>query len=267
MTLRAPVRQGELAYERAGSGPPVVLLHAGVLDRSQWDTEFTTLAADHDMVRYDARSHGESSTRPAGAFTSTEDLAALLDHLRLDRVALVGLSLGARTAIDFALLAPERVTAMLLAGPGYSGMEFTDPHVLACMAEIDSAAEARDTGAVLGALLRAWVDGPYRTPAQVRVEVRARCAAMALGTLLRHADTAGTVVEVGAGGRFAELTMPVDVVVGDLDSPDILRAAERLAAEARDARLVTVPGAGHMVNLDRPAEFATALGGFLGRMS
>ncbi|GIG56913.1 hydrolase [Longispora fulva] len=265
MTSRARVRQGELAYERAGSGRPVVLLHAGVLDRSQWDVEFAVLAGGHDVVRLDARSHGESSTRPAGEFTSTEDLAGLLDHLGLDRVTLVGLSLGARTAIDFALRAQERVAAMLLVGPGYSGMEFSDPYVLACLAEIDRAVAARDAGALLEALLRVWVDGPHRAPEQVGVEVRARCAAMARGTLLRHAGSAGTVVEVGAGGRFGELAMPVDVVVGDLDSTDILRAAERLRGEAADARLVTVPGAGHMVNLDRPEAFGAALESFLAR--
>ncbi|MFD0201150.1 MULTISPECIES: alpha/beta fold hydrolase [Saccharothrix] len=99
---------GELSYDRRGDGPPVVLLHAGGLGGVTWDRQFTLLAHDHTVIRYDARGHGGSSP-VTGPFAHHEDLKELLDGLGLDRVTLVGLSLGARTAIDFALLHPDRV--------------------------------------------------------------------------------------------------------------------------------------------------------------
>ena len=250
-----------IAYDTAGSGDPVVFLHGGLLDRHSWDAEFALAAQTHHAVRYDARGHGESDPAP-GDYSTYADLIALLDHLGLDRTAAVGLSLGARTLVDAALLHPHRFTALLLVSPGYSGLAFTDPFVLAQHEAIDRAAAAHDSEAFVEGFLRAWVDGPHRSPADVDPAVRAACAGAAR-TAVAKPRGGGRVIEVGAADRLGELAMPVDVVLGDLDSTDVRTAGERIAAEAADGRTHHVAGAGHSLNLDQPEAFARILASFL----
>ena len=243
-----------LAYETAGSGDPVVLLHGGLLDRHSWDAEFALLSATHHVVRYDARGHGESDGA-TGDYAVYDDLITVLDHLGLPRVTGVGLSLGARTLIDAALLHPQRFAALVLVSPGYSGMEFTDPFVLT---QNKAVAEATDPDALVEIFLRAWVDGPHRSPEDVDPAVRERCRTAAR-TAAAKPRGEGTIREVGAAGRFGELRMPVDVVLGDLDSTDILAAGERIGADAPDSRIHRIAGGGHSLNLDQPDAFAAVL--------
>ena len=267
ITIRAAILGGELAYETAGddaTSDPVVMLHGGLLDRHQWDTEFSALGATRRVIRYDARGHGESSVAD-GDFAFHADLVALLDHLDLPRVTGVGLSLGARTIIDAALVHPHRFGALLLVSPGYSGIEFTDPFVLEHTAAMLTAAGDGDTEAFVEAFLRAWVDGPDRSPGDVDPTVRTRCHDMARTAAARGFGSTGRLHEVGAAERLAELSMPVDVVLGDLDSTDIAAAAERIVTAVRDAHVTTVRGAGHAVNLDRPDAFGAVLHDFLDR--
>jgi pimeloyl-ACP methyl ester carboxylesterase len=256
----------DLAYDDAGVGAPVVLLHGGLLGRAQWDTEFAALAASHRVVRIDLRGHG-SSPAPTADWANHADLVATLDHLGIERVTAVGLSLGARTVIDAALLHPHRFRALLLASPGYSGLEFVDPFVLAQNEAMGRAAAALDADAFVEAFLRLWVDGPHRQPDEVDPEARRRCHDLAMIAAAKGAGGEGELHEVGAADRLHELTMPVDVVFGELDSTDIEGACERIVRAAPDARLHRIAGAAHTANLDRPAGFAAVLADFLQRSS
>ncbi|MFD9412069.1 alpha/beta fold hydrolase [Streptomyces sp. NPDC059989] len=128
-TATVPVEASELFYESAGEGPPVVLLHGGMLDLNMWDEQFSWLAGlGYHVIRCDARGHGRSST-VSRDYANHDDLHALLTHLGIPRATLIGLSLGARTAVDTALSHPESVSALVLASPGVSGRPFTDPYV------------------------------------------------------------------------------------------------------------------------------------------
>ncbi|MFI9389079.1 alpha/beta fold hydrolase [Kutzneria sp. NPDC052558] len=253
---RITVDGGEIHYETAGAGSPVVLLHLGTLSMATWDREFELLAAEHTVVRYDARNHGQSSTA-TGPWSNHDDLRLLLDGLGIGRATLVGESLGARTAIDFALTWPDRVERMLLGGPGCSGMTHRDPFIVDQLARMRA---ARSVEELVEPLLRMWVDGPARTPEQVDPEVRALCHRLGTETISRHAKGwAGEPVEVGALDRMAELTMPVTVVLGELDSSDIYDVVERITEDAPRAELVTIANTGHAVNLEQPDRFAEIL--------
>ena len=152
---------------------------------------------------------------------------------------------------------------MLLVSPGYSGIEFTDPYVLEQTAAMVKAAADRDAAAFVEAFLRAWVDGPRRLPADVDPAVRARCREMAMTAASRGLGRTGTLREVGAADRLDELSMPVDVVVGDLDSADITAAGERIVTAARDSRVDTIVAATHVLNLDQPEAFGVVLRKFV----
>jgi pimeloyl-ACP methyl ester carboxylesterase len=250
---RITVEGGELHYEIAGAGRPVVLLHSGAMTSRMWDREFELLTDGHTVIRYDARNHGRSTTATE-PYAHYDDLRLLLDGLGIERAGLVGVSLGSRTAVDFALTWPDRVERLVLNSPGVSGMTHRDPFILDQQERMRAATGLQG---VVTPIMRMWVDGPLRTPEQVDPTVRGLCHEMMTETISRHA--AGWRVpptEVGAIDRLAELAAPTTVVLGDLDSADIADVAQRLTE--RD-ELVTVEDAGHVVNLEQPERFAEIL--------
>lgn len=112
-----------LEGETLGDGPPVVLLHGLSATRRNVVQGSRALAKrGYRLISYDARGHGRSSPAPGYAYPElVEDLGAVLDQLELDRTALVGSSMGAATAMAFALEHPERVPALVQITPAYTG--------------------------------------------------------------------------------------------------------------------------------------------------
>ncbi|MFD0346105.1 alpha/beta fold hydrolase [Kitasatospora aburaviensis] len=119
--VRIPVPGGgHLWADRNGTGSPVVLLHGAGMDSRLWDPVVPRLAGRHEVIRFDARGLGRS-TEPGAPFSDVEDLRSVLDHFGHRRAALVGLSMGGETSIDFALAHPDRVTALALVGASVGG--------------------------------------------------------------------------------------------------------------------------------------------------
>lgn len=262
---RIQIENGELAYEIRGTGDPVILLHGGMLDSRMWDAEMTALESRHTAIRYDARGHGESST-PTERFKHYEDLRALMTGLGLPRASLVGLSGGGRIAIDFALTYPDLVENLVLVAAGISGIEFKDPFVLEQNKKLEEAGRAGDLPAAIECILRLWVDGPRRAPADVAPEVRDLCRELYTNTVTRHGLSGFTLMdELRAIERAHELRPRTLAMVGDLDAADIHDVVALIDREAHDSRGLTVSGAAHMINLERPREFARILLDFLDR--
>ena len=115
--MKERINHIELAWEEAGRGEPVVLLHAFPLNRKMWAPQVEALAVGYRVITPDFRGHGESSgveedstmERLAG------DVRGLLDHLKLERVVLGGLSMGGYVAFAFLRRWPQRVAALILA--------------------------------------------------------------------------------------------------------------------------------------------------------
>jgi len=108
-----PVSGGGLYYEVQGEGQPIILLHAGGMDSKMWDAQFNYLSQQFRVVRYDQRGFGRSS-KPEQSFYPVDDLYQLMQHLGIKRASLVGLSMGAGVALDFALEYPEMVEKLVL---------------------------------------------------------------------------------------------------------------------------------------------------------
>jgi pimeloyl-ACP methyl ester carboxylesterase len=263
VTVRIRVDGGELSYEVRGEGSPVVLLHGGALDGRTWDGQFALLGQRHTAVRYDARGHGQSST-PTAPFAHYEDLRQLMTGLGIPRASLVGLSLGARTSIDFALAHPDMVDNLLLVAPGISGMTVRDPFILDQLTKLAEVGAAGDLTQAVECVLRMWVDGPHRAPEEIDQGVRRLCQELITDTLTRHgAPGRGLVTELEAIDRTDELSARILVVVGDLDSSDIHGVADLVERQAPHARKLVIPGVAHMVNLERPEAFNRVLLRFL----
>ena len=116
-----------LYYEIQGNGHPLVLIEGGQLDCRMWDDQFSVLSQNYQVIRYDVRGFGRSGAW-ADSYQAHEDLRALLDTLAIEKAHFVGLSLGGRISIDFALEYPEMVRSLVLAGPGRSGSQGSRAH-------------------------------------------------------------------------------------------------------------------------------------------
>jgi pimeloyl-ACP methyl ester carboxylesterase len=120
------VNGGKLYYETTGDGLPVVLIHAGYLDSRMWDSQFETFSRQYQVIRYDVRGYGKSS-RSESNYSDAVDLKSILDHLKIDRAVLVGVSMGGRIALDFAVEYIDRVRALVLINFGIRGYISSGP--------------------------------------------------------------------------------------------------------------------------------------------
>ncbi|MFV6026600.1 alpha/beta fold hydrolase [Streptomyces sp. NPDC056264] len=245
---------GLLRAERSGggSGSPVVLLHGAGMDARLWDAVVPELARHHDVVRYDARGLGSSSV-PDRPFDDVEDLTAVLDHFGLDRAALVGLSMGGETALDFTLAHPGRVGALALVGASVSGHDWPqDPQSSAYA----TARRQRDAAALAALELSVWASLGRTASGGELIEtmVADNAERRIVGEqLLAHFP------DRDAESRLREITVPVLVVHGDQDHPEIAAIAERLVADIPDAHGVVVPEADHYLPLRTPERLVALL--------
>lgn len=252
---------GRLYVESRGRGEPVVLIHGGQLDRRMWDSEFDSLADRFRVIRYDVRGFGRSPAGVDTTFRSYVDLAALLDSLGITRASIVGLSLGGRIAIDFAIAYPGRVRRLVLLAPGVSGFPWSDTDPAADRA-MEAAVNAGDTVAITDL----WLRTTYMRTAMQNPAIAPRIRELSLansGAFIRA--RMGRELEPPAWGRLRELNVPTLVVVGTRDDPDIRTIVDSIAAQAPHARKLVLEGAGHMLNMERPAAVLRAIRACLAR--
>jgi pimeloyl-ACP methyl ester carboxylesterase len=255
-----PVPGGKLFYEERGAGPAVILIHGGMLDHRMWDPQVEALAAHFRVVRYDVAAHGRSPA-PDVPWRDYEHLGLLMRGLGVESASLVGLSLGGRIAIDFAIAQPGKVRALALLGPGMSGFPFTGRDWSGGSGERAAARAAGNAERVADLFMRSWVAGPHRTPAQVDPAVWARVREMAVPNALNRGE--GAELEPPAVGRLGEIAAPVLLIEGELDCEDIHRIAALVERRVAGARRVVIPGVAHQPNLERPAEINRLLLDFL----
>jgi 3-oxoadipate enol-lactonase len=260
-----------LWHESAGSGPPVVLLHAGVADSRMWDGQMESLSPRYRVIRYDLRGYGRS-TLPGGPYSHADDLAVVLDTLGLDRVALVGCSMGGNAELQFAVEHPERIGALVMVGSGLDDHEWSSA-MDSTEEEEEAAFERGDENGAVDVNLRTWIDGPGRGPDAVDPQVRERAAEMLRTSFRTQHEAYSRDPEPGpsrkldppAGARLAEIGVPTLVLAGTEDVPDILVIARRLAEEIPNAELRLIDDAAHLPNMERPEEFDEIVLGFLAR--
>jgi pimeloyl-ACP methyl ester carboxylesterase len=251
-----------LYYEQAGSGMPVVLIHGGFLDRRMWDGQFALVAERYRAIRYDVRAHGRSHSDSV-PFADQDDLRRLLDALAVPRAVIVGLSLGGRIAIDFALTDPDRVAGLVLVGSGLSGFEPRSDEIARYIQELRAATQL-GFPAVFETFAHWWCDGPYRQPSDVDSVVRDRVLEMLAGSQQRwRYSPLERELNPPAVGRLEEIEVPTLLVVGTLDVPDIDQLAHLIDQHVPGAERVYISDVAHMVNMERPAEFNRTLLQFL----
>lgn len=259
----AEITGARIYYEVAGDGPPLIFVHAGIADHRMWDDQFDVFSQHYRVVRYDMRGFGRSTSGDT-PFAYRTDLLALLDHLHIDQAALVGVSMGGNVVLETALIAPERIRALVVVASAPEGYDETgDPP--AQWDALVAAYKAKDWERAAELEVQIWVDGPQRTSDQVAARVRERVREMDLIALRNESERDKLLqrMEPPTIERLGEITAPTLLIAGDLDQPDMPAACRLMSERIPHARLEVIKGTAHLPNMERPDEFNQIILDFL----
>jgi pimeloyl-ACP methyl ester carboxylesterase len=250
------------AYDEAGQGSVVLLLHAGIVDRRMWDDVWPALAARHRVIRFDLRGYGETPL-PDGPFVYGADAVELLRQLGVERAHVVGVSMGAGVGLDMALAHPELVDRLVLVGAGLGGWDYADD-----MDQFDAdetaALERGDLDEASWVNVRFWVDGNGRPGGEAEASIRRRVFEMQkLAFEVDNPKAEGGWLITDRHLKLGQVQAPTLVVVGTYDRPDMIAIARKIAAEIPGARLEVLEGVAHVPPMEAPAEFSRLVLGFL----
>lgn len=259
MTLRAS--QTPIAYADAGSGPVLVLVHAFPLDAGMWAPQVGALSDRYRVIAPDLPGFGGSAVSAGLTVDSAADVVAeLLDHLGVnERVTVGGVSMGGYIALAFARLYPQRVRALILAD---TKPDPDDDPARAARDQLIHLATDRGPAAVIDQLLPRMLapDTVNGRPDVVKL----------VRELAGRQKAEGVVASIkalrdrpDARPGLPHISFPTLVLVGEQDAITPPEKARELASGIPNARLVTVPAAGHLSNLENPAVFNTAVREFL----
>jgi pimeloyl-ACP methyl ester carboxylesterase len=251
-----------LAGDERGSGPAVVLLHAGIADRSMWAEHLEPLAAaGYRVVAFDLPGYGDSP-RSQGEQAEWLDVLTAMDALGIERAALVGNSFGGSVALRTALVAPERLTALMLVSALPPEFE-PSPELQAAWDAEEEALAAGNKETAVEAVLDAW------TLLNAPPELRTRLAALQQRTPPFRGGPEPTPavdpLEVDPE-LIRGIGVPALVAAGEHDMPDFRDGALAMAAALPDARHALIAGAGHLAPLETPEAFRELLLDFLSRL-
>jgi 3-oxoadipate enol-lactonase len=251
---RGGVDEPALAYSDTGeeSAPPVLLLHSLGADRRMWTDLQEELSTAHRVIAPDTRGHGRSEWAATPTVDEwVADITRLLDHLGVDRVGLVGLSMGGVQALAFALKHPDRVRALVLADT-FAQLE-PDLAAAKTKAMIDGSQALGMAAYADSYVAETFTTTPLPPEAELVRESLAKMSQHA------YADAVRTCFGVRLADRLGEVRAPTVVLWGERDQKTPRPLAEQLVAGIPDTVLRVIPAAGHLANLENPAAFAAAV--------
>jgi 3-oxoadipate enol-lactonase len=240
-----------LPFDSAGTGTPVVLLHAGVADRRMWRRQVPALAQRYHVLAPDLPGYGDAPLAP-GPLSNVTEVVAFLDDEGIDAAAFVGASFGGRVALEVATAHPERVTHLVLLCPGLRGVPTTAASEV-FDAEEERLIEAGDVDGAVALNVDTWLGPDADEDARRLLSDMQR---RAFDVQLAADEWPEPPVLVHDDVDPAAISVPTTVVLGALDVDWLQSAARTVAAGVPGATLVELDWAGHLPALERPAETA-----------
>lgn len=255
------IRGIKIGYEDTGAGFPLVFVHGHPFDRSMWREQTSVFSSNYRIIAPDLRGYGESE----GVADKTmledfaRDIAALLDELKIDSIVLCGLSMGGQILFEFYRLFRKRVRALVLADT---------------FAQLDDAERKQARYDTAERLLHEGMRDYARevlpkmiAPETIREQpkVAAHVLTMMRGTSHKGAAAAlrGRAERPDYTPLLSQINVPTLIVVGSRDEFTPISDAEFMRGKIPDSKMAIVEGAGHMPNLEKPAEFNRVVAEFL----
>jgi 3-oxoadipate enol-lactonase len=239
--------------------PSVVLLHPIATHSEIWRPQMAAWSTAFRVVRVDLPGHGESAapTRPMAVADYADQVCEVLDELRVERTAVIGLSLGGMVAQAMALSHSQRVQALVLAHTS----DKTEPAVQEIWERRFEQFERCGIEAQVDPTLERWFTRAFAracpmTVSWVAGQISATSAA-------GYATAIRAIQQLDHRDRLAQITVPVLVVAGDSDTAVPPAAASAMADRISGAELLVLQDAGHLGNVQQPLIFTEAVGRFL----
>jgi len=240
-----------LAYERLGNSTPLILLHGYPLDHTIWNEVASLLKNDFDLILPDLRGFGQSTTveTPYTLSDMAEDLAGLLDYLKIEKVALAGHSMGGYVALAFAKKYPQRV----------SGLGLVASQAVADSPEgkerrYQTAADVAQKGvSIVAEAMTSKLSADLNVQALVRAVIEQQTPSAVIGALKAMAEREDLM------SNLSSVTFPVTLIHGEADVLIPIERAKEIKVVAPSARLIELQGAGHMPMMEFPNETADGL--------
>lgn len=230
----------EIYYQAHGAGPAVVLAHGIGGNHALWYGQIDTLSRSNRVILFDHRGFGQSRDLDGrGRDAFVEDLTALLDHLGVDRAALVGQSMGAGTCIGFAHQAPERVAALAICDSLHGVVESEAVKAIMDVARANTAAMDQ-IDRVLGA-------GAPRDLAMLYRQISG------FNAMDRHSLTGRFTARPAAD--LAGKGFPILFLCGTEDVIFPIEAMRLVQEEVEGSFLVEINDVGHSAFLEAPVQF------------
>jgi len=258
---RLSVNGVEIAYDSQGAGEPVVLVHGWCGARSIWQLQVSELARSRRAIAVDLRGHGDSD-KPQGSDRYSigicaDDLDGLLEGLGIESAVLIGQSMGTLVCQQLALVHPERVRALILAG-ALAGSPPAGTIVGPWVERIVEEIEAKGLGEYLETIVPLWFSPGFdRTVISSFTRDSFKTAQHAAVAFCR------AVAGFSIRDKLTLIKVPTLIVVGERDGRTPVEEAEDINRRIPDASLKIIKSAGHMANVEKPEEFNRAVRTFL----
>jgi 2-succinyl-6-hydroxy-2,4-cyclohexadiene-1-carboxylate synthase len=260
-----------LNAEISGPGAPLVLLHGFTGCAANWSAHRAAFDRRFRVIAVDLPGHGDSDSPDDPARyrmeRCVEDLRALFDARQLERVNLLGYSMGGRVALQFAAAHPKRISTLILesASPGLA-----DPAERAARVKSDEELAGFIERAGLEAFVNRWEALPLfasqaRLPEPARAALRAQRLRNNPRGLAHSLRGLGSGVQSPLWERLPELRVPTLLIAGELDAK-FVGIARAMAERLPNARLALVREAGHAVHLEQPELFDQLVLKFIGAL-
>ena len=259
--MKATVNGIETYYEIHGKegAPWLTLSHSLACSTRMWDPQIEALEGRWRILAYDTRGHGESMA-PSGAYTLeqlADDLHALLRHLAIDTTHFVGLSMGGMIGQTFALKYPGVFLSLTLADT----TSRYPADAAGVWKERIHTVETRGMQPLVQPTLERWFTEPFR---KAHPEVVQRIAVLIANTpVAGYAGCSHAIPKIDLTARLKQIDCPILVICGDKDPGTPPAMAREIHDNAPGSKLVLIPDAAHLSNLEKPAEFNRALEAFL----
>lgn len=261
--MGARINGAELEWRDQGEGDALLLIHGFPLNSAMWGAQLTTLSADWRVIAPDLRGFGASDSGDEPVFGMdllARDLAALLDHLAVERAIVCGLAMGGYVAFEFFRQFRDRVRALVLCDTRAGCDSPETQRARGTLAE-RVLAENTTQPVVDGLLPRLVCSRTTRKNPGTVALVRAMMQEGQPESVARMLQ--GMVNRVDSEPMLRDIDVPTLIIVGSDDIITNRGQAEMLARGIRGARLEIVEGSGHLPPVEQPDEFNQILAQFL----
>jgi len=243
--------------------PVVTLSHSLATDMSMWDPQMDALRARYRVLRYETRGHGATDA-PAAAYTLEQlaaDAQSLLQALGIARTHWIGLSMGGMIGQTLALGHPELFASLSLCDTSSRIPAEARP----LWADRIKTAETQGMEPLVEPTLARWLTAPFR---ERRRDVVDKVATMIRSTPPQgYAGCCHAISALDLTDRISAIAIPTLIVVGEEDQGTPVAASQVMNERIKGSKLVIIPSAAHLSNLEQPQVFTDALTGFLVRNS